>query len=144
VTEPGTEVMGAVLLDTDVLIDHLRGGRRLRIGSHMSVSMVTRTELYAGHQRNEPAVEALLTRMGELDVDGAIARTAGRIKRDVGLKIADALIAATALEHRLPLMTRNRRHFERVGGLEVHDPLDEPSSDTDDEGTDSAASQSAP
>ncbi len=108
--------MGDILLDTDVLIDHMRGHRRLQIGGHMSVSVVTRAELYAGHQRDESAVEALLKRMGELDVDRSIARRAGRIKRDAGLKIADALIAATALEHELPLVTRNRRHFARVPG----------------------------
>jgi hypothetical protein len=119
VTEAVVRDASDVLLDTDVLIDHMRGYRQLEVGSHMSVSVVTRTELYAGHERNEPAVQALLKRMGELEVDRNIARRAGRIKRDAGLKIADALIAATALEHRLPLMTRNRRHFERVAGLEL-------------------------
>jgi toxin FitB len=122
--------MTDVLLDTDVLIDHVRGRRRLEIGAHMSVSVITRTELYAGHQREEPAVQALLEQMGELDVDPAIARRAGRIKREAGLKIADALIAATALEHQLPLMTRNLRHFERVAGLTMHDPPDQPKPDT--------------
>jgi predicted nucleic acid-binding protein len=121
--------MTDVLLDTDVLIDHVRGRRRLEIGAHMSVSVITRTELYAGHQRGEPAVQALLQQMGELDVDPAIARRAGRIKREAGLKIADALIAATALEHKLPLMTRNLRHFERVAGLTMHDPPEQPKPD---------------
>jgi predicted nucleic acid-binding protein len=122
VTEPGPRDASHILLDTDVLIDHMRGYRHLEVRSHMSVSVVTRTELYAGHERNEPAVEALLRRMGELEVDRNIARMAGRIQRNTGLKLADALIAATALEHRLPLMTRNRRHFERVDGLMLHDP----------------------
>ena len=121
--------MTDVLVDTDVLIDHMRGYRRLDIGAHMSISIVTRTELYAGHQRNEPAVEALLGRMGEFDVDSDIARRAGRIKRDTGLQTADALIAATALAHQFPLMTRNRRHFERVAGLILHDPPDQPKPD---------------
>ena len=128
-TEPEPRGAGYVLLDTDVLIDHMRGHRHLEVRSHMSVSVVTRTELYAGHERNEPAVEALLGRMGELEVDRNIARMAGRIQRNNGLKMADALIAATALEHRLPLMTRNRRHFERVDGLTLHDPPEPPTPD---------------
>lgn len=111
--------MNDVLLDTDVLIDHMRGRRQLEIGTHMSVSVITRTELYAGEEREEPAVRALLKRMVELDVSPSIASRAGRIKREAGLKIADALIAATALEHQLPLMTRNLRHFERVAGLSL-------------------------
>jgi tRNA(fMet)-specific endonuclease VapC len=120
VIDPGHSVTSAVLLDSDVLIDHMRGHTRLEIGAHMSVSVVTRAELYAGHQRDEAAAEALLERMGEFDLNPTIARRAGRIKRDTGLQIADALIAATALEHELPLMTRNRRHFERVAGLTLH------------------------
>jgi predicted nucleic acid-binding protein len=118
--------MSGILLDSDVLIDHLRGHRQLQANERMSISVVTRTELYAGHQHEEPRIEALLERVGELDIDIAIARSAGRIKRDTGLKIADALIAATALEHKLPLMTRNRRHFERVPGLTLRAPRDQP------------------
>lgn len=90
----------------------------------MSISVVTRTELYAGHQREESTVKALLERLTEFDVNAGIAHRAGHIKRDTGLKIADALIAATALEHQLPLMTRNRRHFERVPGLTLRTPED--------------------
>jgi len=121
-TEPEPRGASDILLDTGALIDDMRGYRHLEVRSHMSVSVVTRTELYGGHERNEPAVEALLGRMSELEVDRNIARMAGRIQRNNGLKMADALIAATALEHRLPLMTRNRRHFERVDGLALHDP----------------------
>jgi predicted nucleic acid-binding protein len=118
--------MSGVLLDSDVLIDHLRGHRHLQVSERMSISVVTRTELYAGHRHEEPRIDVLLERVVELDIDIAIARSAGRIKRDNGLKIADALIAATALEHRLPLMTRNRRHFERVPGLTLHAPQNQP------------------
>jgi predicted nucleic acid-binding protein len=41
--------------------------------------------------------------------------------------VPDALIAATALQHELPLMTRNRRHFDRVPGLELQAPAEGPS-----------------
>ena len=89
-------------------------------------SVVTRAELFAGNEREEPAVTALLGRLTELEVTVEIARRAGRIRRTTRLDIADALIAATALEHQLPLMTRNLRHFERVAGLVVHTPPDHP------------------
>jgi tRNA(fMet)-specific endonuclease VapC len=117
--------MSKVLLDTDVLIDHLRGYRRLG-KDNTAISVITRTELFAGGEREEDAVDTLLEDCEEVVVDASIARRAGRIKRHTGLKIADALIAATALEHDLPLMTRNLRHFERVAGLTVRSPQDEP------------------
>jgi predicted nucleic acid-binding protein len=34
-----------------------------------------------------------------------------------GLQLGDALIAATALEHRLTLLTGNKKHFAKVPGL---------------------------
>jgi predicted nucleic acid-binding protein len=110
-----------VLLDTDVLIDHMRGRRHLATDK-TAVSVVTRSELFAGDERHEAAVDALLEDCEEIEVSPEIARRAGRIKRQTGLQIADAMIAATALEHDLPLMTRNRRHFERVAGLELRTP----------------------
>ena len=117
--------MGKILLDTDVLIDHIRGRRHLDT-SDTAISVITRTELFAGNEREETAVDTLLEDCEEVGVDPRIARRAGRIKRNTGLQIADALIAATAVEHQLPLMTRNRRHFERVPGLTLHAPQDQP------------------
>jgi predicted nucleic acid-binding protein len=60
--------------------------------------------------------------MIELPIDGVIAELAGTTRRDAGIATPDALIAATALQHRIPLMTRNSRHFERVAELRVVAP----------------------
>ncbi len=125
--------MSKILLDTDVLIDHIRGYRALEMDD-TAISVITRAELFAGDERQEVALEALLEDCEEVAVDPPIARLAGRVKRRTGLKIADALIAATALERNLPLMTRNRRHFERVQGLALCTPqtrADERSTPTD-------------
>lgn len=35
------------------------------------------------------------------------------------MRLPDALIAATALEHRLPIITANLKHFGAVSGLTV-------------------------
>jgi predicted nucleic acid-binding protein len=42
--------------------------------------------------------------------------------RSRGLLIPDLdlFIAATALEHDLILLSRNRRHFDRISGLNIH------------------------
>jgi predicted nucleic acid-binding protein len=55
-------------------------------------------------------------------VDRGVAERAGRIRRETGVRTPDALIAATTLEHRLTLVTRNVRDFERVPGLRISDP----------------------
>lgn len=57
-----------------------------------------------------------------LSVDGAVARRAARLHVPDPVPFRDALIAATALEHRLTVVTRNTRDFERFAGLDVLDP----------------------
>ncbi len=114
-----------ILVDSDVLIDHLRGHRRFVPGDELVfVSSITRAELFSGRGSDETAVVRLLEPMHELVVDGAVAERAGRIRREHAVRLPDALIAATALEHGLVLMTRNRRDFDDIPGLAIQTPSD--------------------
>lgn len=115
--------MADLLVDTDVLIDHLRLGRGLEPGrDRLSYSVITRAELFAGRNTDESIVDLLLEPFRELPVDRPTAELAGRIRRDSGIRLPDALIAATALLHRPTLVSRNRRDFERVPRLRLRDP----------------------
>jgi toxin FitB len=108
-----------VLVDTDVFVDHLRGAAALVPGKHrLHYSVVTRAELFAGTSATD-LVTRLLASFRELAVDRPIAERAGRIKRETGVRMPDALIAATALEHRLSIATRNSRDFQAVRGLRL-------------------------
>lgn len=108
-----------ILVDTDVFIDHLRGAVEVKAGRHrLHYSVITRAELFAGGTGTGLAAQVLLP-FREIPVDRLIAEGAGRIRRESGLRMPDALIAATALEHRLGLATRNRKHFEQVRGLRI-------------------------
>jgi len=112
-----------VLFDTDVFVDHLRGARRLSAGQDtIWYSVVTRCELFAGSRVDEDQVGFLLSPFVEAAIDRKIAQRAGRLKRLIGTRIADALIAATALEYGFALVTRNVRHFERIPDLRVQEP----------------------
>lgn len=115
--------MAELLLDTDVFVDHLRGARRLNPGRHrLCYSVVTRCELFAGRGADEELLGLLLAPFREFPVDRAVAERAGRIRRETGVRTPDALIAATALEHRLTLVTRNLRDFQPIKGLRVAPP----------------------
>ena len=57
-----------------------------------------------------------------LPMDAAAARRWGRLSASVGNRDVDLLIAATALEHGLTVVTRNLRHFEPAG-VPVLDPF---------------------
>jgi predicted nucleic acid-binding protein len=116
-----------VLLDTNVFVDHLRGHRALATGRDVvHYSVVTRCELVAGRATDESRVVMVLSPFRELAVDRSIAERAGRLRRTTGILMVDALIAATALEHRLTLVTRNDRQFSVVPGLRVRVPAGDP------------------
>jgi predicted nucleic acid-binding protein len=112
-----------VLVDSDVFIDHLRGAHAFRLPrGEVAYSVVTRTELFAGHASQERTVAELLGPFREVPVDRAVAELAGRLRRERGIRIADALIAATAVTQGLRLMTRNVRDFDGVPRLRLIAP----------------------
>lgn len=67
-------------------------------------------------------MRALLGSLRELPLDSKLAGAAGLIRRETGIAMPDALIAATALGSGLDLVTRNRSDFSRVEGLRIADP----------------------
>jgi len=108
-----------ILVDTDIFIDHLRGDVELKARGHrIHYSVITRAELFAGNTASA-LVTALLAPFREVPIGRGIAERAGRIRREAGVRLPDALIAATAIEGRQSLATRNRSDFEKVRGLRV-------------------------
>lgn len=108
-----------ILVDTDIFIDHLRGAEELIAGRHrLHYSVITRAELLAGNTATNLVI-MLLAPFREVPIDRGIAERAGRIRREGGIRLPDALIAATALERGLSLATRNRADFEKVRGLRL-------------------------
>ena len=114
-----------ILLDTSVLIDTLRRrkGRRealaalVRAHESLATTSLNIAELYAGMRPGEEAsTEALLDGLECLDLTGSAARLGGKLKyqwskRGQTVSLADALIAAIALEARCVLLTDNRKDF---------------------------------
>lgn len=114
--------MANLLLDTDVFVRHIRGTEAIRPrGNRIFYSVVTRAELFAGG--GEGVVRRMLEPYTEIDVDRRVAERAGRLLREHGVPMPDALIAATAREHSLTMVTRNVRDFERVPRLRVREEV---------------------
>ncbi len=125
-----------MLLDTTFLIDLQRGllhGRPAgalrfleeRPAEPVSISLVSWLEFAEGYgDDREHACRQFLSRFPLVSPDVAIAWRASRISRSLrasGRPMADhdLWIAATALELRRPLVTKNVRHFHAVPGLQV-------------------------
>ncbi len=113
-----------VLVDSDVIIDHIRGIQPLPTFP-LAYSVITRCELFGGREERE-RLRQILGSLREIQLDSEIAERGGELKRHSGVATPDALIAATALVHNLSLMTRNVRHFERVPGLVLCAPGADP------------------
>lgn len=119
-----------ILVDTDVLIAHLRGThaardwlRNARMSGPLAISVVSITELSGGMRSAERAeVWALLSALRAEPVTEVIARRAGELMRafrrsHAGIGVPDYLIAATAEVKGLDLATLNVRHFPMFEGL---------------------------
>lgn len=115
---------GSFLIDSDILIDHLREEKNARDfleteiqnGSLLFISVVSRVEIYAGARKGEEGiVKGLFEMLTPVDVDVTIADRAGEYLQKFGkshaLNIGDSLIAATAREMKLRLATRNVKHY---------------------------------
>ena len=116
-----TGTVADLLVDTDICIDHLEGVKRLPRRGRLGYSVITRAELLAGDPAHEPAIRRLLAGMEEIVVDRRVAERAGMLRR-LGLRMPDALIAASALVHNVTLLTRNVADFRKVPGLRVRSP----------------------
>ena len=123
-------------LDTSVLIAYFKGRESGATAVEQAVqtrvcfvTAITVYELLFGVARAKKEIgeDVLLDVMSVLPFDDVAARRAARLhsdligrNEDIGIK--DVLIAAICLEHSLPLLTLNERHFSRVPDLQVLTP----------------------
>lgn len=124
------------LVDTDWVIHYLNGRQdivaRLEVLKHegLGLSIISLAELYEGvyysrdPEGDERGLNDYLQGVTLLGLDEEtvklFGRERGRLRAD-GRIIGDfdLLIAATALQYNLTLLTNNRQHFERVEGLRL-------------------------
>ncbi len=125
----------AGLIDTDILIDALRGtedGVAFLTNQHASsgvqISIISAMELVAGcrHSRELTLLQQFLQKVKIFPINVDISKRAYQLMESYflshGLLIPDALIAATALEFGLTLYTKNIRHFQMIPELRLSRP----------------------
>lgn len=119
---------GAILLDTDVLVDFFRGHSNAIafINAHSTriiLSSIVVAELYAGVKgaTEQAALENFVSIFRVVPVSAEIAKAGGLYKRDYGkshgVGLADAILAATAEAEMAELKTLNTKHYPMLKGL---------------------------
>jgi hypothetical protein len=125
--------MARYLIDTDVIIDVSRrnaaAANFVDSLENVEISIITALELIAGarNQRDDDGIDSLIKTYpvhGELGVQitGLAYELLKRHAKSDGLRTFDALIAATAIEAGLTLVSRNRKHFQMIRGLNLEAP----------------------
>jgi len=123
-----------VILDTNIIIDHLRLGNPANsifaniMNKHpkkdLAISIITVQELYGGQSTRENevgrAIIGMISQLKILPYTHDVAKYAGEIARDLNspISLADAAIAATTLLNKARLLTLNKKDFQGIKNLE--------------------------
>jgi len=122
-----------IIADTDVLIDYLMDRQpaadkiaEYRRSETLQATAISCFELLSGARqgRRGERTQQLVASLPVLALDREAATTAAAVRQRLegegtSIGMADSLIAGIALVNDLPLLTRNRKHFEHVDGLSL-------------------------
>lgn len=119
----------SILVDTDVLVDFLRGHEKAvafvtEFSSKIILSPIVVAELYAGVKGDAELtiLENFISLFRVVPLTAEIAKIGGLYKRDFGkshgVGLADAILAATADTERADLKTLNVKHYPMFSRLE--------------------------
>lgn len=122
------------LFDTDILVDYLRlHGPALSFLENLTkkdrkVGFISHFELLKGCDRKVQSnkIDTLMKYFEVMPINSSITEAALRMYRErkwhAHIDIPDAFIAATALAHKLTLVTRNLKHYRNIPQLKIKKP----------------------
>ena len=118
------------LLDSNIIIyspypnyAHLRS---LVSDSNNSVSIITMVEVLGYHQltsAHKKYFENVFKMLKVIDLDFKIIQTAIQLKQSKKYSLGDSIIAATAIQNNLTLLTNNEKDFKDISDLNVVNPI---------------------
>jgi predicted nucleic acid-binding protein len=116
------------LIDTNVAIEYIGGTLPLKslnilddiINDIFYISVINKIELlgFAGlSAKEDEQFRELIDNAVVLNIDDNIVETTIKMRKIFRIKLPDAIIAATAVENNLVLLTRNLKDFKRITNL---------------------------
>jgi hypothetical protein len=119
-----------MLLDSNILIHASRAPApaiwNLLANGNCATASVVRIEVYGFtglDHIEQAALDEIFRHLHTLPLDDSVVARAITLRQQRRMSLADAVIAATASAHDLPLATRNSRDFKHVSGLRLIDPF---------------------
>lgn len=123
----------AVVIDTSIFIEYLRAPDKQKTtlfnlpdNLNIFISAITLYELLMGAVNKEKLndIQLLTSELTILPFNQDTANTAAELyhdlrKRNKMIEFRDLFIAATAISNNLPLLTLNKKHFERIKGINI-------------------------
>jgi len=121
------------LIDTDVLIDVSRNNEAAivfldQLGDSWSISIITALELIVGARNKKEVnqIDQLVAAYSAIPLTAEIGDSSYGLLRQFakshGLRVFDSLIAATAIDEDLTLVTKNKKHFQMISTLKLEIP----------------------
>jgi tRNA(fMet)-specific endonuclease VapC len=124
-------------VDDDHVADYLKGQRRAvefldeLLPEGLAISIITYAEVYEGiyygqeRTRHETGFREFLDGVTVLGITRSVARQFAILRGDLRAKVqligqTDLLIAATAIQHNLTLVTRNIKDYQRIPNLKMY------------------------
>lgn len=119
--------MQKFLIDTTVLINHLRGDEKATkiLKGEVLISVVSIVELIQGAE-NKQSLKNIWHFLSPFEIDWG-SREINKVAVDLvnkyflsnNMRFLDALVAATAIANKLPLITDNMKHYQFIPGIIV-------------------------
>lgn len=123
-------IEAAMLLDTNILIYACQpGGDWLSPWTaHADAAIANATQIEALgfpgiSSEEETALLSFIQSCPSYPLDDGVIKLAIRLRQLQRMKLGDAIIAATALEYEIPLVTRNQDDFKHIQGLDLINPF---------------------
>ena len=119
-----------ILLDTNAVIYFLKGVEKMKDiikeAEQVSISFITEIELLSGNINNEEkdTINNFLSLVKVIYPSRDTVLFAASYKKEINLKIPDAIICAEAKRNNLTLITADEQLIKKVNEINIVNPLD--------------------
>lgn len=121
-----------MILDSNILIYSVTADYQTFLSPYVneaenSVSLITKLEVMGFHRLTEldkKRFERIFSRLTIFPIPEELVEVAISLRQQKSMSLGDAIVAATALEHKRTLVTRNSGDFKWIDGLKLVNPFD--------------------